>query len=60
MVAIVASLLLQVPPAVALASVAAVPTHTSVVPVIAATVGSGLTVITLIAVPVQPVPLVTV
>ena len=45
-VAVAVLLDVQTPPAVALVSAVVEPTHTPVVPLIAATVGSGLTVIT--------------
>ena len=52
--------LVQVPPVVVLLSVVVEPAHTLIVPVIADTVGNGLTVIVAITDVTQPKPLVTV
>ena len=58
-VAIEPSLLLHVPPVVSFDNIVVALTHTFIVPVIDATVGSGLTVTTTEAIVVQPNPLVT-
>ncbi len=52
--------LVHTPPVVVLARVVAEAAHTLIVPVIAATVGSGLTVTTAVTAVMQPAPLVTV
>jgi len=54
------SLLLHAPPLVVSLSVVVDPAHTLMVPVIADTVGNGLTVTTEVTVVTQPKPLVTV
>ena len=58
-VAIEPSLLLQVLPVAVSAKVVVEPAQTDIVPVIAGTVGSGLTVTTAVTTVVQPKPLVT-
>ena len=59
-VAVVAALLLQVPPVVLLANLEVSPKHVLGVPVMAATVGNANTVSVVVAVPTQPRLLVTV
>jgi len=53
------SLLLQVPPVVSFDNVIAAPSHKLIVPVIAATIGNGLTVTIAVTIVVQPKTLVT-
>ncbi len=52
--------LVHTPPEVVLARVVVEASHTLIVPVIAATVGNGLTVTTAVTAVIQPAPLVTV
>ena len=59
MVATEPPLLLHVPPVTVSARVVVEPAQTDIVPVIAGTVGNGLTVTTTVTIVVQPRPLVT-